>query len=82
MDNYRKVIDDLDNKIMSLLVDRLQVAKDVGLYKKQNNIPVFDKKREQKIFEKIDSKFEKEEDKLFVKTIYTKLLVETKKSQV
>ena len=82
MDNYRKVIDDLDNKIMSLLVDRLQVVKDVGSYKKQNNIPVFDKKREQKILEKIDSKFEKEEDKLFVKTIYTKLLVETKKAQV
>ena len=82
MDNYRKVIDDLDNKIMSLLVDRLQVVKDVGLYKKQNNIPVLDKKREQKIFEKIDSKFEKEEDKQFVKTIYTKLLVETKKAQV
>ena len=71
MDNYRKVIDDLDNKIMSLLVDRLQVVKDVGLFKKQNNIPVFDKKREQKIFEKIDSKFEKEEDRQFVRTIYT-----------
>lgn len=82
MDNYRKVIDDLDNKIMSLLVDRLQVVKDVGLYKKQNNIPVFDKKREQKIFEKIDSKFGKEEERQFVRTIYTKLLVETKKAQV
>ena len=81
MDNYRKIIDDLDDKIMSLLVDRLQLVKDIGLYKRQNNIPVFDPKREQKIFDKIDEKYENKETSQFLKNIYANMMVQTKKVQ-
>ena len=37
MEEYRKIIDEIDDKIMKLLVDRLLIVKDIGLYKKQNN---------------------------------------------
>ena len=38
MDNYRKIIDNIDEQIMKLLEERLLLVKDVGLYKRQNNI--------------------------------------------
>lgn len=81
MEQYREIIDDLDNKIMELLVNRLLIVKDIGLYKKQNNIPVFDVKREQLIFDKIDKKYDNEDSNKFLKTIYAKMMVETKKIQ-
>ena len=56
MDNYRKIIDNIDEQIMKLLEERLLLVKDVGLYKRQNNIPVLDQKREQLIFDKIDDR--------------------------
>lgn len=81
MEQYREIIDDLDNKIMELLVNRLLIVKDIGLYKKQNNIPVFDVKREQLIFDKIDKKYDNKDSNQFLKTIYAKMMVETKKIQ-
>ena len=81
MEQYREIIDDLDNKIMELLVNRLSIVKDIGLYKKQNNIPVLDVKREQLIFDKIDKKYEDKDSNDFLKSIYTKMMVETKKIQ-
>jgi len=81
MEQYREIIDDLDNKIMELLVNRLSIVKDIGLYKKQNNIPVLDVKREQLIFDKIDKKYEDKDSNNFLKSIYSKMMVETKKIQ-
>jgi monofunctional chorismate mutase len=81
MEEYRKIINDLDNKIMDLLVNRLLVVKDIGEYKKKNKIPVFDVKREQLIFDKIDEKYKNIDSNQFLKNIYAKMMVETKKIQ-
>ena len=81
MEQYRKIIDEIDDKLMNLLVERLLIVKDIGLYKKQNNIPVLDLKREQLIFDKIDQKYKNKESNQFLKSIYGKMMVETKKIQ-
>ena len=81
MEQYREIIDDLDTKIMDLLVNRLLIVKDIGLYKKQNNIPVHDVKREQVIFDKIDKNYKNKDSNHFLKSIYAKMMVETKKIQ-
>jgi chorismate mutase len=81
MDNYRKIIDNIDEQIMKLLEERLLLVKDVGLYKRQNNIPVLDQKREQLIFDKIDEKYKNKETSKFLKNIYASMMVETKKVQ-
>ena len=80
MEEYRKIIDELDDQIMKLLVDRLLIVKDIGLYKKQNKIPIYDASREQLIFDKIDKNYKKEVN-TFVKNIYCNMMVETKKIQ-
>ena len=37
MEQYREIIDNLDNQIMELLIDRLLVVKDIGEFKKKIN---------------------------------------------
>ena len=81
MEQYREIINGLDDQIMELLIDRLLVVKDIGEYKKKNKIPVLDQKREQQIFDKIDKKYKNKDNNNFLKSIYTQMMIETKKIQ-
>ena len=81
MEQYREIINGLDDQIMELLIDRLLVVKDIGEYKKKNKIPVLDQKREQQIFDKIDKKYKNKDNNNFLKSIYSHIMVETKKIQ-
>lgn len=49
----RNEIDELDRKIVPLLVTRMSVAAEVAEYKKANEMPILDKDREQALLEKI-----------------------------
>ncbi len=42
----RKVIDEIDNKLIGLISKRADVAKKIGEIKKENGVQVADKKRE------------------------------------
>lgn len=48
----RHLIDDFDQKLLELLENRMQVAKTIGHYKKENNITVLQNKRWGNILEK------------------------------
>ncbi|MGQ1910115.1 chorismate mutase [Marinifilum sp. RC60d5] len=48
----RHLIDDFDQKLLELLENRMQVAKTIGHYKKENNITVLQNKRWGSILEK------------------------------
>lgn len=47
----RQQIDEIDSQIFDLFIKRIYLAKEIGLYKKQHNLPIFDTERE-KINEK------------------------------
>ena len=80
--NLRKDINDIDNKIMSLLINRLEVVEKVGELKKKNNMEVLDKKRENAIFKKIETLYGKDSDETkFLSEIYNKVMEESKKKQ-
>ena len=81
MEHHRKIINGLDDQIMDLLVQRLVIVKDIGKYKKENNLPILDQKREKKIFDKIDEKYSNVENNQFLKKIYSNLMSETKEIQ-
>jgi chorismate mutase len=49
IDSLRKEIDVIDNEIMKLLVKRFELTKKIRRYKKENNLPVMDKVREEHI---------------------------------
>ncbi|MBE6091285.1 MAG: prephenate dehydratase [Clostridium beijerinckii] len=52
IDDYRNKIDEIDKEITRLFEERMDVVITVGEYKKQNNLPVFNKAREDEVIEK------------------------------
>lgn len=81
MEDFRNKIDNIDDKIMELLVNRYLIVKDIGKFKKDNNLPVYDEKRENYIYDKIDDCFLLDDHRNFLKSIYKNIMFETKKIQ-
>jgi chorismate mutase len=51
LDDYRKAIDAIDDKLIKLLAERTEVVKKVGEAKAKLNLPPLDEKRKQKVLE-------------------------------
>ena len=49
----RRKIDCIDEQLLSLFLERIEVCKDVALYKEAHGMPIHHPKREQEILEKI-----------------------------
>lgn len=49
----RDKINEIDNKIVELWKERMEIALCVARYKKENNLPVLDEKREKELLERV-----------------------------
>jgi chorismate mutase/prephenate dehydratase len=49
----RQAIDEIDEKILDLINQRLSLAKQIGVFKKQGGIQITDSGREKKIFNRL-----------------------------
>lgn len=56
LDTYRKELDSIDEKLVSLFCERMEVSEKIGAYKKENNLPVTDANRENEVIEHILAK--------------------------
>ncbi|MEE3427428.1 MAG: prephenate dehydratase [Ruminococcus sp.] len=54
LNEIRKDINEIDDKLLELYKRRMDCAEEVGYYKKENNIPILNEKREEEIFNKIE----------------------------
>ena len=52
----RKDIDKIDNQLIELFKQRMDCARDVGIYKQANNIPVLNEGRENEILDAVEKK--------------------------
>lgn len=52
LEQARLVINEVDNELVELFKKRMAASKTIALYKKENNIAVLDKKREEALIEK------------------------------
>lgn len=77
----RERIDEVDNKIKSLYMERLELTTDVAKYKIENNMPVFDKDRETKKIEALTGDIEDVELRADVARLFNKLMADSKKKQ-
>lgn len=50
----RKKIDSIDKELVKLFCERMETAKDIAAYKKENNMPVFDGERERALLNNIE----------------------------
>lgn len=56
LNKTREQINSIDEKMLELFEQRMELAKDVALYKKENNIAIFDAKREKEVIERNSAK--------------------------
>lgn len=52
LNNLRNELDQVDSQLVDLLEKRMNIVLDVATYKKQNNLPVYDKNREVEVIKK------------------------------
>jgi monofunctional chorismate mutase len=79
LNSLRREIDLIDKSILISLEKRLEVSKEVGKYKKQNNLQIRDKKREDEVI-----KNRTEQSSLspeFIKKIYGTIFEESRRIQ-
>ncbi len=74
MEELREKIDSCDKVIVAALIERFKAVKKIGEYKKQNNLPIIDKEREKKVYEKIERLSNGEIDFDILKKIYSVII--------
>ena len=71
-------INNIDNEIVKLLVQRMEVATNIGLEKKKRGLPVFDAVRERERLNTISGMVESDVLKSHMENIYRCIMDETK----
>ena len=56
LQNYREQIDKIDNELLRLFTERMSVARQIALYKKEHNLPALDAARESEKLAVIEEK--------------------------
>ncbi len=59
LDQLRDKIDDIDTQITELFKQRMETALEVAKYKKENNIPVLNDRREKEVLHKVSDQIGK-----------------------
>ncbi|VEU80349.1 chorismate mutase [Haploplasma axanthum] len=58
INELRKEIDEIDTLMQDLFKKRLAVARKIGEYKKEKNLPIYDSKRENEILLRLKEKYD------------------------
>jgi chorismate mutase/prephenate dehydratase len=54
LQDYRKQIDAIDNDLLRLFKERMDIVRQIALYKKEHGLPVLNAEREREILDAID----------------------------
>ncbi|MCR4327850.1 MAG: chorismate mutase [Nanoarchaeota archaeon] len=79
IDKFRKEIDSVDRRIISLLEERMKISKRIGDFKRKNNLKIRDVKREKEFVERVLKKTAL--DGNFVKSFYQLIFKFSRKVQ-
>ncbi len=61
LDELRSKINEIDENILALFEERMHIAKQIGMYKKEHNLPVLDQSREDALLNLMKSKVKDQE---------------------
>lgn len=79
LSDYRVKLDQLDAELIRLLDERMGISQEIGKYKAENHLPVYDAKRENEILRKVSERAE--HYKINIVEVYKTILTESKKLQ-
>lgn len=77
----RNKINEIDNELLSLYLKRMNISKQIGQYKKEHNLPIYDQKREEELINNLLNKIDNNELKENYKKIIQLILIESKNQQ-
>ncbi len=81
LEECRKELDVIDKQVIELFEKRMNVIKDVALYKKENSLPILDEQREKIMLETNVNKFKNIELQKYYKTVLQAFLAVSKDYQ-
>jgi chorismate mutase-like protein len=81
LDRYRVIIDDLDLRILRLLNQRAAVVENIGHVKQSVEMPIYEPKREDQVFENVMSHNTGPLQADAVKRVYERIIDEMRKVQ-
>lgn len=55
LQEFRKKIDKIDQKLLKILAERFKVTQKIGQYKKRYSLPLRDKERERQLLKNLDN---------------------------
>ena len=82
LNSLRNRINEIDDKITELLLERFAVVKNVAEYKKARNLEIFQKDREAEVLKNIAGKTKNQKYKEYILEIYETILKTSKSSQI
>lgn len=74
LEALRSKIDDINSQLLTLFEQRMELTEQVAIYKKENNLPIFQPDREQEILSRIIKQTEKEENRQATKVFFSVLM--------
>jgi len=74
LNELRRDIDNIDSQMLELFEKRMKLCKNVALYKKENNLPIFQSERENKIIERVKEKTKNPALKNGTATLFTSIM--------
>lgn len=81
LDSYRIKIDEIDREITKLFEERMNVVLNVAEYKLENNLPIFNKEREDKVIQKNIGYLENKDYAFELEEFYNNLMNVSRKFQ-
>ena len=79
LNEARIKLNEIDDKMKLLFIERMNIVRDIALYKKQNNLPIFDVKREEEMKERLSK--DTGDLKEYYLGLLNEILIESKKYQ-
>ena len=83
LSSLRKKIDHVDLQLLELLAQRLNISREIAEYKRQNNLPIQDRKRELEVITERIEKFKQLgfDDEIFVTKLFELIMRKSREVQ-
>lgn len=81
LEEYRKQMSEIDQKIASLFLTRMELSIQIGNYKKEKNIPIYQEEREKIVLENIKKLTLKKKEQEYLEDFFLYLMSKSKEVQ-
>lgn len=82
LDDFRKIIDQIDCQIVKLLEERMDMVSAIADYKAKHQLPVLDENREKVLLEKVSTLVHKEEYQSAIRDSFDDLMKHSRNYQM